>query len=108
MMSLGVTEIFAEMVAVLPDVLLTMAFCPVGTFVRLQFPAVFQSVLVVPVQTLSCALATERPNEATKAVRMCVVNFLKFCFMQEICHAHTSPAIALSGTIMLLRLIFLI
>ena len=105
-MSFGVDEISAVIVAMFPDVLLTTAFCPVGTFVRLQFPAVFQSVLVVPVQTLSCALAAERPNEATKAVRMRVVNFFKFCFMQEICQAHTSPAIALSGTIMLLRLIF--
>ena len=79
MMSLGVTEIFAEMVAVLPDVLLTMAFSPVGTALPDQLPAVFQSVLVAPVQ--SAALAAERPNEATKAVRMCVVNFFKFIFM---------------------------
>ena len=48
MMSLGVTEIFAEMVAVLPDVLLTMAFSPVGTALPDQLPAVFQSVLVDP------------------------------------------------------------
>lgn len=38
-----------------------------------------QSVLVAPVQ--SAALAAERPNEATKAVRMCVVNFFKFIFI---------------------------
>ena len=105
-MSLGVTEIFPEMVAVFPDELLITAFCPVGTAPPDQLLPVFQSVLVVPLQ--SAAFATERPNEATRAVRMRVVNFLKFCFMQEICHAHTSPAIALSGTIMLLRLIFYI
>ena len=105
-MSLGVAEMSAEMVAVFPDELLITAFCPVGTAPPDQLLPVFQSVLVVPLQ--SAALATERPNEATKAVRMCVVNFFKFCFMQEICHAHTSPAIALSGTIMLLRLIFYI
>jgi hypothetical protein len=106
MMSLGVTEIFPEMVAVFPDVLLTTASCPVGTVPPDQLLPVFQSVLVVPLQ--SAALATERPNEATRAVRMRVVNFFKFCFMKGICHTHTSPAIALSGTIMLLRLIFYI
>ena len=42
----------------------TMAFCPVGTFPRLQLPAVFQSVLAVPVQRLSWALAAERAHDS--------------------------------------------
>ena len=78
-MSFGVTEIFAEMVAVFPDELLINACCSVGTAPPDQLLPVFQSVLVAPVQ--SAALAAERPNEATKAVRMCVVNFFKFIFM---------------------------
>ncbi len=59
-MSVGVAVMLLEIVAMFPDVLLTMAPCPVGTFPRLQFPAVFQSVLVPPVQELSWALAAER------------------------------------------------
>jgi hypothetical protein len=106
-MSLGVAEMSAEMVAMLPEApLLMMAFCPVGTVPPDQLLPSFQSVLVVPLQ--SAALATERPNEATKAVRMCVVNFFKFIFMPRTSHISLSSAIALSGTIMLLRLIFYI
>jgi hypothetical protein len=61
-MSLGVAEMSAEMVAMLPEApLLMMALAgAAGTFVRLQFPAVFQSVLVPPIQELSWALAAER------------------------------------------------
>jgi hypothetical protein len=67
-MSLGVAAIFAEMVAILAGWLSTMAFCPVGTFPRLQFPAVFQSVLLPPVQKLSWALAVESPMAARALV----------------------------------------
>jgi hypothetical protein len=48
-----------------PVVLLTMAFCPVGTAPP-QLAAVFQSVLVSPFQ--SAALAAETPNETAMAV----------------------------------------
>jgi hypothetical protein len=67
-MSLGVAEMSAEMVAMLPEApLLIMAFCPfVGTAPPDQFPAVFQSVLVVPVQ--SAALAAERLMAARAVV----------------------------------------
>jgi hypothetical protein len=56
------------MVAILAGWLSTMAFCPVGTFPRLQFPAVFQSVLLPPVQKLSWALAVESPMAARALV----------------------------------------
>jgi hypothetical protein len=94
------------MVAVFPDVLLTTASCPVGTVPPDQLLPVFQSVLVVPLQ--SAALAAERPNEATKAVRMCVVNFFKFIFMPRTSHISLSSAIALSGRKVSVRLIFFI
>jgi hypothetical protein len=68
MISLGVAAIFAEIVAILAGWLSTMAFCPVGTFPRLQFPAVFQSVLLPPVQMLSWALAAESPMAARALV----------------------------------------
>ena len=64
-MSLGVTDRFALMVAMFPDELLIIAFCPVGTEPPLQLVASFQSVLVVPDQ--SAALAAERPKETTMA-----------------------------------------
>jgi hypothetical protein len=69
-MSLGVAEMSAEMVAMLPEApLLMMAFAgAAGTFVRLQFPAVFQSVLVPPIQELSWALAAERLMAARAVV----------------------------------------
>ena len=69
-MSLGVAEMSAEMVAMLPEApLLMMAFAgAAGTFVRLQFPGVFQSVLVPPIQELSWALAAERLMAARAVV----------------------------------------
>jgi hypothetical protein len=55
------------MLAIFPDPpLLIIAFSPVGTRPPLQLVAVFQSVLVPPVQ--SAALAAERPKEMTMAV----------------------------------------
>ena len=57
----------AEIVATFPEApLLMMAFCPVGTASPDQLPAVFQSVLVAPVQ--SAALAAEIPMAAMCAV----------------------------------------
>jgi hypothetical protein len=64
---LGVAERFAEIVAMFPEApLLIMAFSPVGTALPDQLLGVFQSVLVVPVQ--SAASAAERPNETANMV----------------------------------------
>jgi hypothetical protein len=51
------------MVAMFAGAVSTIAFCPVGTFPRLQLPVVFQSVLVLPVQRLSWALVAERAHD---------------------------------------------
>ena len=57
----------AEIVAMLFEFpLLMTAFCPVGTEPPDQFPAVFQSVLMMPVQ--SAALAAERLMAARAVV----------------------------------------
>ena len=68
LISLGVAARSAVIVAMFPDVLLTTAFCPVGTALPDQLAAVFQSVLVPPVQVLSWALAAERVMAARAVV----------------------------------------
>lgn len=95
MMSLGVTDRFPLMVAVLPEVLLTIALSPVGTVPPDQFAPSFQSVLVVPVQ--SADWATEMPREATNAATKRLLNLLTFIFIIKAYFLQTRFAIAQKG-----------